>query len=118
MFFINLRHQYRKLTKILCRLSRPLCCQYKQKQHQQKVRNRTSNLPQESTVIVESGGGNAVCGSFSLAEMTFKISEIAKIVFEGAGRNVDVIRLKVGDKISGVVQDEKVAYQTCFRHEY
>ncbi len=149
-----------------------------------------TNIPEEGTVIVEAGGGNAVCGVFPLgegrilfrttvsgtdsrrwvlnfwhwamglgvpgaaetgipgsgssglsleeakkydlivlkngdtvtgtvenknftlkssySEMAFEISEVAKIVFAGAGSNVDVIRLKVGDKISGVVQDEKV----------
>lgn len=45
----------------------------------------------------------------SYSEITFATSEIAKIVLEGAGSNVDVVRLRVGDKISGVVQDEKVA---------
>lgn len=149
-----------------------------------------TNLPEEGALIVEAGGGNAVCGSFPLgegrvlfkstlsgtdsrrwelnfwhwamglgvpgaaetgilgsgssgltlneaqkydslvlkngdtvtgtvenknftlkssySEIAFETSEIAKIVFEGVGSNVDVVRLKVGDKISGVVQDEKV----------
>lgn len=44
----------------------------------------------------------------SYGDMTFKSNEIAKIVFEGAGSNVDVVRLKVGDKFSGVVQDKKI----------
>lgn len=44
----------------------------------------------------------------SYGDMTFKSNEIAKVVFEGAGSNVDVVRLKVGDKFSGVVQDKKI----------
>ncbi len=44
----------------------------------------------------------------SYSNLTFELSKIAKIVFEGAGSNVDVVRLKVGDKLSGVVQDKKI----------
>jgi len=61
--------------------------------------------------------GDAVTGTIeneeftvnaSYGDMVFETDKIAKIVFEGAGNNVDVIRLKVGDKISGVIQDGKI----------
>lgn len=61
--------------------------------------------------------GDAVTGTIenerftvkaSYGDMVFETDTIAKIVLEGAGNNIDVIRLKVGDKISGVVQDAKI----------
>ena len=44
----------------------------------------------------------------SYGSLPFNVDDIAKIVFEGSGSNVDAIRLKVGDNISGVVIDEKI----------
>ena len=44
----------------------------------------------------------------SYADLTIKSVEIEKIVFEGAGNNVDVLRMRIGDKLSGVIQDKKI----------
>jgi len=51
-------------------------------------------------------------GSFTIktsyAELAFERAKIEKIVYEGAGANLDAITLRVGDKISGVVKEQKV----------
>lgn len=45
----------------------------------------------------------------SYGELEFKATDIRSIKFEGGGgNNVDVIILKVGDKLSGVMQNDKV----------
>jgi len=44
----------------------------------------------------------------SYGRLTFKRAEVEKIVVEGAGTNVDVLRLRIGDKLSGVLQDSKI----------
>lgn len=41
----------------------------------------------------------------SYGDLNFGSSEIDLIDFEGAGQNIDIISLKLGDKISGVVQN-------------
>ena len=38
------------------------------------------------------------------ATLTFEKPEISHIAFEGGGRNIDVMVLKCGDKISGVIE--------------
>ena len=44
----------------------------------------------------------------SYADLDFATDKIAKIVFEGAGANVDMVTLKAGDQFSGVVQNETI----------
>lgn len=44
----------------------------------------------------------------SYAELSFERAKIEQIVFEGAGANLDVIMLRVGDRMSGVLKDTKL----------
>jgi len=44
----------------------------------------------------------------SYGKLTFKAKDVDSISLQGAGNNVDVVRLKVGDRLSGVVQDQKI----------
>jgi hypothetical protein len=44
----------------------------------------------------------------SYAELPFDRAKIEKIVFEGAGANLDSVILRVGDKMSGVVKDPQL----------
>ncbi|MBM3271574.1 MAG: hypothetical protein FJZ01_28395 [Candidatus Sericytochromatia bacterium] len=44
----------------------------------------------------------------SYATLTFKRGEVDTITIEGGGNNADEVRLVVGDRVSGVLQDAKV----------
>lgn len=40
--------------------------------------------------------------------LNFKIPQISYIEFEGGGQNIDVIVLRIGDKLSGVVEEQMI----------
>lgn len=44
----------------------------------------------------------------SYGELEFKAADIKTINLEGGSNNVDVITLRVGDKLSGVIQNDKI----------
>ena len=44
----------------------------------------------------------------SYAKLTFKLSEVASIILEGAGQNVELLVLANGDKLSGQIQPQTI----------
>lgn len=47
----------------------------------------------------------------SYATIKFELPQIAYIDFEGGGKNIDIIVLKVGDKLSGIVEAPIITLQ-------
>jgi hypothetical protein len=56
--------------------------------------------------------GRVLTSSFTLktsyATLSFKVEEISQITIEGGGSNVDVVVLRIGDRLSGMLQEKIV----------
>jgi hypothetical protein len=66
-------------------------------------------------VILKNGdmiSGQVKTRAFSLrapyGTLSFQTEEIQSIHFEGGGQNTDIVVLRVGDKLSGVIQEKNV----------
>ncbi len=71
--------------------------------------------PAKNIISMENGDrltGEVLNNSFeirtSYADFTFDREKIDMLIFEGAGHNIDQMKLKTGDNLTGIIQDKKI----------
>lgn len=77
---------------------------------------KTTTMPQYDVVILRNG--DRISGAIqnetftvetSYAKLPFEVGKIAGIIFQGQGNKLDVIALKVGDTVSGILHDPMIS---------
>ena len=80
------------------------------------LNKRNSNLPKKTDSVLMKNGdvlsGLILTAEFilksSYADLTIKTADIRRIQLEGGGQNIEIIELRSGDRISGLIKNEHI----------